>query len=359
VVANSFAGEMSEKTPALCTIWGSWEIGMRAFTRAFARILALAVALFSGLILPFAPAALLAVVTPQPSAPDPPVRLLDIPYANGPANLLDLYLPAHLDRPAPTIVWVHGGGWSAGDKKFCPAIPLARQGFIIAAINYRLSGQAPFPAQIYDCKAAIRFLRAHAARYHIDPDCLGAWGASAGGHLVALLGTSGGSLELEGTVGGNLDQSSRVEAVCDWYGPTDLARFADQAQAAGIIQKTAGPSLIMQLLGGSLKEKQDLVRLVNPITFIANQTPAGLPPFLIMHGDKDKTVPIAQSRLLYDALKKAGVAVQFKIIHGAGHGTGFFIPAVSDQVEAFFAATLVDRAGKSEEQGPDAPVNKP
>jgi acetyl esterase/lipase len=281
--------------------------------------------------------------TTQPVKTDHFTRLTDIRYGEGPdrSNLLDLYLPDHVDRPTPTIVWIHGGGWSSGDKKLCPAIPLANQGFIVASINYRLSGQAPFPAQIEDCKGAVRFLRAHAGQYHIDPQRIGGWGASAGGHLVALLGTSGGASELEGTVGGNLDQSSRLQAVCDWYGPSDLTQFADQAQAAGIIQKTPGPTLIMRLFGGSLQEKKQAVRLSNPITFINDKTAPELPPFLIMHGDKDKMVPLAQSRLLYDALKAADARVEFKIIPGAGHGSGFFfVPAVSDAVLKFFQTTI-------------------
>jgi len=118
---------------------------------------------------------------------------------------LDLYLPARSDRPLPVLVWVHGGAWLGGSKENCPAVPLVARGYAVASINYRLSQHATFPAQIEDCKAAIRWLRAHAGKYHLDAGHIGAWGASAGGHLVALLGTSGGVKELEGQ-GGNLDQ---------------------------------------------------------------------------------------------------------------------------------------------------------
>jgi acetyl esterase/lipase len=271
--------------------------------------------------------------------------LPDIQYgpATGKANLLDLYLPDdadQLDHPLPLIIWIHGGGWIEGNKDNCPVAPAVPFGFIGASLNYRLSGEAQYPAQIQDCKGAIRFLRAHAAEYHIDPNRIGVWGASAGGHLVALLGTSGGSTELEGTVGGNLDQSSKVQAVCDWFGPTDLTQFADQAKAADIAKFTPGPRLITALFGGTLDEKKDLVQLANPIAFLKGKTPADLPPFLIMHGDKDKMVPVAQSQMLDDALTALKVSVDFQIIPGAGHGNGFNTDAVQKSVLTFFEKNL-------------------
>jgi acetyl esterase/lipase len=271
-------------------------------------------------------------------------RLADIKYGDGPekSNLLDVYIsddpPA--DKPLPLVVWVHGGGWSSGSKEGCPAVPLVPRGYIVASINYRLSQQAVYPAQIQDCKGAIRFLRAHAKDYHIDPDKIGVWGASAGGHLVALLGTSSDSKDVEGTVGGNADQSSRVQAVCDWFGPTDLTQFADEAVAAGIIKSTPGPTLIMSLFGGSLQQKRDLVKQANPISFIDKSTAKDIPPFLIMHGEKDKMVPVAQSQLLDDALKAAGVSSDFQTIPDAGHGNGFNTPKIARTVSDFFDANL-------------------
>jgi acetyl esterase/lipase len=217
---------------------------------------------------------------------------------------------------------------------------MVAHGFVVASLNYRLSGQAPYPAQIQDCKGAIRFLRAHAGQYHINPNKIGVWGSSAGGHLVALLGTSAGSVELEGTIGGNLDQSSRVQAVCDWFGPTDLTQFTEQAQAAGIIKTTPGPALMTKLFGGNPLEKKDLVRLANPISFIAHKSSSELPPFLIMHGDKDLLVPIAQSQMLCDALTTAGASADLRILPGAGHGNGFNTPAVLNTVLEFFQLKL-------------------
>jgi len=287
-----------------------------------------------------------AAPTTQPSQSNhlpPHIQMLpDIRYGDGPgkSNLLDLYVPDAPDKPRPVVVWIHGGGWSAGDKAGFPAMSMVPHGYIAASINYRLSNQAVYPAQIQDCKGAIRFLRAHAKEYHIDPTRIGVWGASAGGHLVALLGTSVDSPELEGKVGGNLDQSSRVQAVCDWFGPTDLTQFADEAVAAGIIKTTPGPSLIMSLFGGSLKDKRDLVQSANPIWFVNKKNAKSIPPFLIMHGDKDKMVPVAQSKLLDDALVAAGASAELQIIPGAGHGNGFTTPKITKMVTDFFDKQL-------------------
>ncbi len=152
--------------------------------------------------------------------------LRDVPYIEDghERHLLDLFLPAKAAGRLPLVVWIHGGGWQAGSKEGCPAQWLVGKGYVVASINYRLSQHAVFPAQIEDCKAAIRWLRAHSAEYAIDPDRIGVFGGSAGGHLVALLGTTGNVKDLEGN-GGNLDQSSRVQCVVDWYGPTDFVHW--------------------------------------------------------------------------------------------------------------------------------------
>src|SRR5687768_12543691 len=150
----------------------------------------------------------------------------DLPYVeNGKSSQsLDLFIPAGAtaDKPLPLVVWIHGGGWRQGDKARCLALPLLAHGYAVASINYRLSGEAQFPAQIHDCKAAIRWLRANAKEHGIDADRIGVWGSSAGGHLVALLGTSGDVKELEGELG-NAGVSSRVQAVCDFFGPAELS----------------------------------------------------------------------------------------------------------------------------------------
>src|SRR5436305_12322843 len=178
----------------------------------------------------------------------------DVAYVEGggPRQTLDLYLDQNATGPLPLVVWVHGGGWQAGSKEGAgPArLVLLGKGYHVASINYRLSQQAPFPAQIEDCKAAVRWLRAHAGEYHFDPDHFGVWGASAGGHLVALLGTSGGVKELEGNLG-NAGVSSRVQAVCDWFGPADFLAYGDRAGAEP-------NSPLVKLFGGPMSDHKDL-----------------------------------------------------------------------------------------------------
>jgi putative heme-binding domain-containing protein len=241
----------------------------------------------------------------------------DLEYVKGghERNKLDLYLPAKADGPLPVIVWIHGGAWLGGNKDNPPALPFVARGYAVASINYRLSQHAKFPAQIEDCKAAIRWLRANAQTYHLDPNRIGVWGASAGGHLVALLGTTGGVKELEGQ-GGNAEQSSRVQAVVDWFGPTDLVKIGGQAGPDSQLDHNAADSPEAKLLGGPVPENKDKAAKASPVTYVRKDAA----PFLIMHGDKDRIVPYAQSEELAAALKKAGAQVTLKKIEGAGHG---------------------------------------
>jgi len=263
----------------------------------------------------------------------------DLPYvANGhPRQKLDLFLPQEATEPLPLIIWIHGGGWAAGSKENC--LPLRAgytgRGYAVASIGYRLSSDAVFPAQIEDCKAAIRWLRAHAKQYGLDPDRFGVWGSSAGGHLAALVGTTGDVKEFD--VGENLNQSSRVQAVCDYYGPTDFTVFVT---TPGYERHAGADSPESKLLGGAVMENKEKAARANPITFVSPDDP----PFLIVHGDKDGTVPINQSQLLFDALKKAGVSVHFHTIKGAGHGQGFGGPQMDKLVNDFFDRHLKARA---------------
>jgi len=281
----------------------------------------------------------------QPPPPPPGVQVdRDINYAAPPSrtHLLDVYWPTTAQGVLPLVVFIHGGGWEIGDKlDSCPPLPLVDRGYVVANINYRFSREAIFPAQIQDCKGAIRWLRAHAGQYHIDVSRVGVWGSSAGGHLAALLGTSGDVKDEEGTVGGNLDQSSRVQAVCDWFGPTDMSCFFEQAGSENNYKAEPSKSPLYHLFGGPISAHKDLVKRANPITFITMDAP----PFLIMHGDKDPFVPLAQSRMLVDALKAAGVSCQFEIVHGYGHG---FSDEQQKTVFAFFDKTLkTEPAAKS------------
>jgi acetyl esterase/lipase len=263
---------------------------------------------------------------PQAKVPDGTKVLRDLEYVKGghERQRLDLYLPEKADRPLPLIVWIHGGAWLAGNKDGGgPPLPYAGKGYAVASINYRLSQHAKFPAQIEDCKAAIRWLRANAKKYQLDPDRFAVWGASAGGHLVALLGTSGDVKDLEGD-GGNLEQSSRVQAVVDWFGPTDMTKMGGRHDAP--------ESPESKLLGGPVQDNKDKAARANPITYVSKDDP----PFLIMHGDEDKTVPFSQSELLAEALKNAGVEVTLTRIEGAGHGGREFSSEANRKIIAEF-----------------------
>ena len=243
---------------------------------------------------------------------------------------LDLYVPQKAEGPMPLVVWIHGGGWRSGSKDSCPALPMLRFGFAVASINYRLTDVAVFPAQIHDCKAAIRYLRATTKTYNIDPDRIGVWGASAGGHLAALLGTTNGNKKLEGSVGDYLNAVSDVQAVCDWFGPSDFLTMP-----IGKRQFKAGQDPEVKFLGGSIAEKQTLAEQCSPATHVTKDAP----PFLIMHGDQDPLVPLQQSQLLYDLLKAAGVDSKLIVMEGSGHGFGRDDRAGQPVIE-FFRRTL-------------------
>jgi len=238
-------------------------------------------------------------------------------------------------RPMPAILYVHGGGWFEGEKE-AGVVPLghfAKLGYFGASVGYRLSGEAKFPAQIEDVKCAVRYLRAHAKEYGIDPERIAVWGTSAGGHLAALLGTSGGERALEGA-GGWPKESSRVAAVCDWNGPTDLLRGAEARGADGPDSAEA------RLVGWPVTANREKAALANPIAYVTPDDP----PFLIMHGTADRVVTPAESRWLYDALRVAGVEATLHAVEGADHFGVYAIramdPALAGPMEAFFAKHL-------------------
>jgi acetyl esterase/lipase len=261
-----------------------------------------------------------------PKLPDGTTADRDLAYGTHERQKLDVYVPKG-DGPFPLVLWVHGGAWQGGNKDGGnPALGLLNAGYAVASTNYRLSQHAVFPAQIHDVKAAVRYLRANAKKYKLDPDRFGAAGASAGGHLVALLGTSGDVSDLDGD-GANKDVSSKVSCVLDYFGPTDLSKFPSATKA---------DHPIVKLLGGSAADKKDLAAKANPITFISKADP----PILIVHGDKDPTVPLSQSELLHEALKKGGVDSTLKVIPGAAHGPGVFTPELLKEYVAFFEKHL-------------------
>jgi acetyl esterase/lipase len=262
--------------------------------------------------------------------------ILDIPYAgtDNPRQCLDLSLPK--DRlskdPLPVIVFVHGGGWRNGNKRSGRARvrPLVESGrYAGVSVGYRLSGEARWPAQIHDCKAAIRWIRANAKTHGLDPQRIGVWGTSAGGHLVAMLGTSAGVPAMDGDLGPHTKLSTRVTCVVDFFGPTDFLQMDAQRVPDSKLIHDQSDSPESLLMGGAIQSHPDRVATANPITYVD----ADDPPFLIMHGDDDRLVPIHQSVLLDKALCHVGVDVTFVSIPGAGHGLRGTDTA--DQVTAF------------------------
>ena len=247
----------------------------------------------------------------------------DLAYGPHERNKLDLYIPKH-DGPLPLVIWVHGGGWEAGSKNGAgPSLDLLGKGYAVAAINYRLSKQAVFPAQIDDCREAVRWLRAHAKERGLDPDHFGAWGASAGGHLVALLGTADESAFADA---GPKKFSCGVQAVCDWFGPTDFLHWGTITVNNPLARR---PSAISRLFGGTVPEKQTLAKKASPVCYVGKTSA----PFLIFHGDKDPLVPLQQSeesecgaeegRRRDDAARRQGQWPRRPGLHGPrGHPRG-------------------------------------
>ncbi len=256
---------------------------------------------------------------------------------------LDLYVPANATQPLPLIVWIHGGGWASGSKNGCPPLRggFTERGYAVASLDYRLSGDAIFPAAVEDCKAALRWLRAHAKQYNLDPDHIAVWGSSAGGHLVAFLGTSGDTKEFD--VGENLEFSSGVQAVNDYYGPTDFIQMDAHAFPGTRLIHDAPTSPESRFIGGPIQDKANRTKVqrADPITYVTKNDA----PFLIVHGDSDPAVPHHQSELLYAALVKAGVPVRFITVKGGGHGQGFPGAELNPIASEFFDRHLKGNAG--------------
>ena len=263
----------------------------------------------------------------------------DLQYVPGgdEAQRLDLYLPEQTSgKPLPMVVWIHGGGWRGGSKAGCPGLGFIGQGYALASVEYRFSQKALFPAQIQDCQAALRWLRANSPKYNLDPAHIGVWGSSAGGHLVALLGTAGGKHAFA-PVGGNEDQSDRVQAVCDNFGPTDfntvMQQAADDKNVKNIFKFNTPADPYSGLIGVSLGSDKQKGEAVSPVHYVSKDNA----PFLILHGTWDALVPYAQSGELVAALKAQGVDVLLQTLPGSGHGGPMFgKPAVNEMVLKFF-----------------------
>lgn len=260
----------------------------------------------------------------------------DIEFArvSGKTLALDLYLPTNQANPA-LVVWVPFGAWQFGSKdKVWTSI--VERGFALASIDTRQAPEARFPAQVHDIKAAIRFLRANAGRYGYRGDCIAVWGMSSGGHLAALVGTTNGNLQLEGNEGNYPKVDSSVQAIVDFYGPTDLLTILSQSTPHGLSVRV--PAL-KALLGKPVEDPTvlDLARLASPVY----QVDKGDPPLLIMHGIQDYQVPINQSLELQDAYRNLGLDVELHLVPDAGHmDTIYFNPANTGIVAAFLSRVL-------------------
>ena len=280
---------------------------------------------------------------PAPSAPREGVRIeRDVEYGRaGERPLrLDLLRPAEpVAERLPAIVWIHGGGWRAGDKS--SGIPrltpfVATGQYVGVSVGYRLTPEARWPAQIHDCKAAIRFLRGNAEKLGIDAQRIGVWGISAGGHLAALLGTSGDVAELEGE-NGSPGRSSRVACVVDFCGPSDFLAFA-RFQRTAMPPPGAAGSPERELFGGRIAERRAMAVAASPVTYASQDDP----PFLIVHGTDDPLVPFDQGERMHAALSRAGAEAVLVRIDGGGHAIGGL--QVQQRVEAFFARHLWDES---------------
>jgi len=270
-----------------------------------------------------------------------PVRFeADVPYAGtpNPRQRLDIYLPkVPVRAKLPVVVYFHGGGWMQRDKSdgLRYLVPFVRTGrYAGISVGYRLSGEARWPAQLDDAKAAIRWIRANAGKLGLDADAIGVWGHSAGGHIALMVGVTGDAREPGGGVGVHRDVSSRVQAVANFYGVTEILALVGQP---GAIDRTRPDAPEALLLGGPVPENPDKAKSASPITYVT----AGDPPVLTVHGTADRVVPYDQALRMDTALRRAGVPSYLVTIEGAGHGD--FGRIADARVVSFFEKTLRGR----------------
>ena len=263
--------------------------------------------------------------TPATVAHEPSIRNVEYAVADRQQLLLDVYQPADAQK-SPLIVWVHGGAWRAGSKSNVPIERLVDHGFAIASVDYRLSPVATFPAQVHDIKAAIRYLRANAGTYKVDPEQLIIAGSSAGGHLAALAGVTNGVAALEGSIGEHLSESSEIQGIISFFGASNLRTILSQSTPHGLSVRV--PALKL-LLGGQPADRQDLAKLASPVEHVDGADP----PLLLIHGDQDPQMPINQAHELHGKYRHLKLPVAFEVVHGGAHGgKGFFDDEMLDRV---------------------------
>ncbi|HVJ84698.1 MAG TPA: alpha/beta hydrolase [Caulifigura sp.] len=278
-------------------------------------------------------ATLLSVLVAQAVAAEPVQKNIEYARVGERVLALDLYSPDAKD-PAPAIVWIHGGAWRSGSKDDVPVKRWIESGFAIASVDYRLSPEAPFPAQAHDIKSAIRYLQAHARGLRIDPDRIVIAGSSAGAHLAALVGVSNGVPELEGSIGTPATKPAQVRAIVSFFGASNLQTILSQSTEHGLSVRV--PALKL-LLGGSQDEKSDLAKLASPVAHVD----ANDPPLWLIHGDADPQMPIEQSRELESKYRSAGRLVTFEVIVGGKHGgKEFFEDARLDRLAVALKSSL-------------------
>jgi acetyl esterase/lipase len=255
----------------------------------------------------------------------------DIAYAEvaGETLRLDLYQPSGATAPSPLLVFVHGGAWENGSKAGMPLTALVEHGYTIASLDFRPASRAPFPGQVHDIKAAIRFLRGAAERYGYDASKIGILGMSSGAHLAAAVGTSNGDTELEGTLGQHGRQASDVQAIVAYFPATNLTTILAQSTPFGLgVREPA----LKRLLGALPQDNETLARRASPVFHVD----ADDPPLLLLHGDQDPQMPINQSHELEGAYAKHGNQAELIVVHGAKHGGDeFTAPANIARVAAF------------------------
>lgn len=262
----------------------------------------------------------------------------DLAYATveGTELLLDIHRPD--EEVTPVVVYAHGGGWSRGDKDTDARkrlTPLAAHGVTVVSVDYRLLPDAVFPQQLHDLKGAVRWLRAHGPRLGLAVDRLGVWGASAGAYLMSLLALSEGEAEFEGTVGGNLDRSSAVQAVVHWFGAADLAASASRSE---LEERLLPFRFEADLLGTS--DPTELAARARGLNLLTRASPKA-PPFLIAHGDRDRIVPPSEGRSLHDALGRAGASSRLELLGGAGHEDAAFDSPATLAITAAWLRTVL------------------